>query len=337
MTVADFLKKVKGNYLPVYIIHGTEPYFIDQAVHHFEKEILNDAEKEFNLTVCYGRDSLMENILSSARRYPMMAEKQVIIVKEAQDLPDWKRMEEVESFGKYVTKPVDSTILVFAFKHKKPDGRLKAMQQVKKSGAMFEFNAYKDYQLPGWISDYVKQKGYNIEQNASLLLAEYLGTDLKKMVNELEKMMITLPEGTKFNTAHIEANVGISKDYNIFEFQNALGSKNIEKSNRIVSYFNANPKEHPLAMVVPYLYGYFTKVMMYQTLDDRSDTGAARSLRVAPFAVKNYATASKNFKPRKLERIIGYIRETDARSKGQRNKSVGNDFLLKEMVFKILH
>lgn len=337
MTIKDFLKKVKDNYLPVYVIHGSEPYFIDQAVHHFEKEVLNEGEREFNLTVCYGRDSKMEDILSAARRYPMMAEKQVIIVKEAQDLPDWKRKDEVEAFGSYVAKPVETTILIFAFKHKKPDGRLKAMQQVKKAGAMFEFNAVRDYQIPGWITDYVKAKNYDIEQSAALLLSEYLGSDLRKVVNELEKMMITLPEGTKFNAAHIEANVGISKDYNIFEFQKALGQKNLEKSNRIIHYFNANPKDHPLAMIVPFLYGYFSKAMVYQSLNDRSDSGAARALRVVPFAVKDYATAAGNFKPRKLERIIAYLRDADARSKGQRNRSVENEFLLKELVFKILH
>ena len=324
-----------------YMLFGEEPFFIDKAIEYFEDEVIKEEESAFNRTVVYGKDAKLDAILEVARRFPMMAERQVVIVKEAQELQDWRKKDRVELLEHYIDHPVESTVLVFAFKGKKPDGRMGAVKKVKKAGALIEYKKKSERQLPDWIISYAQKQGasgYSIDQNAALLMAEYLGSDLKKVTNAIDKMKILLPEGSTITIQHIQDNVGISKDFNVFEFQKALSHKDVLKSYQIGHYFASNPKANPIQMVLPLLYSHFSKAMIYQTLGggiNRFD--AAKKIGASPYAVDDIAGTAQRFNRTKLARIIGYLRESDQRSKGVDNVSLDIESIYKELIFKILH
>ena len=326
-----------GKLSPIYVLHGEEPFFITEIVQALLDTVVDEGFKDFNETVLYGRDTDVDEVLAAARRFPMMADRQLVLVKEAHDMRMWKRKDDMAKLSAYAEDPVPSTVLVFAHPHKKVDSRLKAVKTMSRQGTLFLSDKVRDHKLPQWIAGYAEGKGLQLDGRVSQLLAESLGNNLQKVANELAKLQILLPEGTKVTTDHVEQHIGISKDYNVFELQRALGNKDIERANRIVQYFEANPKNAPLAMVVPVLHAYFARVLVYQTLQDRSEGAAAKAMRCSPYAVRDYARAASAFSPAKVERIFGYLRDADKKAKGRFNATTTDGMLLREAVFKILH
>jgi DNA polymerase-3 subunit delta len=322
----------KGNYKPVYFLMGDEPYYIDKISDYIEENVLEESEKTFNQMVLYGRDTDINQIMSEAKRFPMMAEKTVILVKEAQDLS-----RNIEDLANYLNAPQETTILVFAFKNKKLDKRKKLAKLVAQKGVLFESKKLYDNQVQDWIPRVLSGKGYKIEPKAAYLLTEFLGTELAKIANELDKLMLILPQGTIIDSSHIEKNIGISKDYNIFELRKALGIKNVVKANRIINYFAENQKSHPLVLTIASLQAYFTQLLKYHGLKDRSKGNAAKKLGVNIYFVDDYAQAAKNFPMRKVSQIIAFLREADLHSKGVGASNMSPEIILKTLVFKILH
>ena len=326
--LSDLKNKI---YYPVYFLFGEEAYFIDGISDFIEENVLNEQEKEFNQTIVYGKDIDVPTVISYAKRYPMMSNYQVLIVKEAQDLDD------LDTFLPYVQNPVSSTILVLCYKYGKVDKRKSLYKAIEKSGVVMESAFLYDNKIPEWISNYVKEQGFSISPKASVLLAEFVGNELSKIVNELTKLFINLPAGSEITESSIERDIGISKDFNVFELQKALGRKDVYKSNMIIQYFASNLKENPLVKVIPNLYSYFTKVLIYHYLPDKSRNNAAAALSVNPFFVQDYQTAAKNYTVRRLVDLISCLREYDLKSKGLDNASATDGELMKELVFKILH
>lgn len=338
--MTDLKKKV---YHPVYFLMGEEPYFIDNISDFIEKNVLDEGEKEFNQSVLYGRDVDMLSVISAAKRFPMMSDLQVVIVKEAQNIRDLVGREKGDDakhkhpFLAYIENPQKSTLLVICYKYKKLDMRTALGKNIAKHAVVFESKKLYDNKVPDWIGSYLKSKNYSINPPAAVMLAEYLGTDLSRITNELEKLMISLPEKSEITIDQIQTNIGISKDYNTFELQNALGKKDVLKANRIVNYFAANDKDHPLVVSISTLYGYFSKLLTYHFLPDKSKAIAAAALGVHPFFLIDYEKAAKLYAPLKLKAIISDLRDYDLKSKGVNNVSVGGGELLKELVYKILH
>jgi len=326
--LSDLKNKI---YYPIYFLAGEESYYIDSISDHIEEHVLGEVEKEFNQTIVYGRDTDVLSIISQAKRYPMMANYQVVIVKEAQNI------QKIEDLAPYIEKPLESTLLVINYKYKKVDKRKSFFKQIDKKGVLFESKKLYDNQVAGWINTYVSQKGYKITPKASAMLAEFLGTDLSKIVNEISKLILNIEPGSEINDELVERNIGISKDFNIFELQNAIGTRNILKANQIINYFAANPKDNPLVKTITVLNTYFSKVLIYHQLEDKSQNNAAAALSVIPFFVKDYQTAARNYSVGKLVNIIGYLREYDLKSKGVNNISTSDGELLRELLFKIMH
>ncbi|MGD9930585.1 MAG: DNA polymerase III subunit delta [Mangrovibacterium sp.] len=332
MNYEDILANLRNKiYHPVYFLMGEESYFIDQISEYIAQHVLTEAEKGFNQHVLYGKDTDVDTIITYARRFPMMANHQVVIVREAQNI---KKIEDLEP---YVKNPLKSTILVLSYKYKTLDKRKTFTKQVAKTGVLFESKKIYDNQLPAWINSYLKAHQYSIEPQASAMLAEYLGTDLSKVANELNKLIISLPGQTRITPDHIEKNIGISKDYNIFELQNALGERNILKSNQIINYFAANPNSNPFTRTVASLYFFFMKILTYHFLEDKSQNAVASALQVSPFFVRSYVSAAKQYPIRKVVEIISILREYDMKSKGWGNVSSDAGDLQKEMIYRILH
>jgi DNA polymerase III subunit delta len=329
------------NYKPVYFLMGEEAYFIDQITEVIEDKVLDEMSKTFCQTIVYGRDVTMEQVVSTSKGFPMMGDRQVIIVKEAQDMKEWKSRkkededDEFKTLTAYLQNPTPSTILVFNFKGKSLDKRKKIYKLLDKQGVVFESEKIKDYKLAEWIDKYVAARGFKINHNASQLLAEYLGTDLSKVVNAVNKLAIILKDKGEITPQLIEQNIGISKDYNVWELQKALGQKDVLKANRIIQYFESNPKNNPIQMVLPSLYNYYAKLAMYISVPDKKN--AASELGMTSWALNDYKEAATLYNAQKVERIIGYIRDTDKKSKGVNNVSVDHGDLMKELVFKILH
>jgi DNA polymerase-3 subunit delta len=318
-------------YHPIYLLYGEESYFIDAISDYIEQNVLSDLEKEFNQTIVYGKDSNVFTLMSYAKRFPMMANYQVLIVKEAQDL------DKIDELLPYVENPLKSTILVLCYKYGKPDKRKSLFKSIEKAGVTFESARLYDNKIPDWINDYLRQRKYAITPKAAALLSEFLGADLGKIVNELQKLLINIPAGSEINEEYVEKNIGISKDYNVFELQKALARKDVLKSNQIILYFGANLRENPLVKVIPILYSYFSKVLTYHFLPDKSKNSVAAALSVNPFFVADYQQAAKSFPVSKTVGIISLLREYDLKAKGVDNVSAGDGELMKELIFKILH
>jgi DNA polymerase III subunit delta len=333
MTYEKILSDLQNkSFHPVYFLAGEEPYFIDQISDFIEKHALSESEKSFNLLILYGKDSDAAAVTNAAKRFPMMANHQVVIVKEAQT------MRNIEDLVFYIDNPQPTTILVINYKYKTPDKRKKLFLSLQKNAVYFESKKLYEDKIPSWIISYLESRKYSIDENSCMLLVEFLGNDLGKIANELNKLMITLPEGEKrINSLHIEKNVGISKDYNNFELNKALGQKNVLKANRIVNYFSKNQKDNPMVLTMGILYSFFSKVMVYHFLKDKSRKHAASKLKVNPFFISDYEVAARNYTPAKLYEIMGLLREYDLKSKGYKNVSTDNGELLKELVYRILH
>lgn len=327
------LKDLKNKvYHPVYFLTGEEAYYIDLIADYIEDNVLDEAEKDFNQTILYGKETDITTIISEAKRYPMMANHNVVIIKEAQHLS-----REIEKLESYIDNPTSSTILVFCYKYKKVDGRKAIGKKLKKQTVYLETKKLYDNQVADWITAFLKAKKYDITPQASLLIAESVGTDLSKIVNELNKLTINIPSGNTIDPKAVEENIGISKDFNNFELNKALGKKDILKANQIILHFAKNEKEHPLVVTIGMLYSHFSKILKVHYAKDKTPNGLASVLGVNPFFVQDYTVAARNYNIKKSVKIIGYLRDYDLKSKGVNNVSTTNGELLKELIFKILH
>jgi DNA polymerase III subunit delta len=342
--ISDIEKKL---FHPVYFLCGEEPFYIDMLTNAIEKSVLDETEREFNQFVFYGRDSNLATVLDAAYRFPMMANYQVIIVKEAQDLKDLiprtregkkdKDDEKENMLVTYLEKPQKTTVLVFCYKYKTIDKRTSLAKKLDKSAVLFESKKLYDNQIPAWIESYLKDKGMIIGHKALALLAEYLGNDLSKISNELNKLMLNIAPPAEITVNDIEQNIGISKDYNVFELQNALGSRDAGKTMRIIDYFASNTKDNPFVVSMGALYSYFSKLLIYHTLKDKSPNSVAASLGVSPFFVKDYISAGKLYSMASLQKVMHILKEYDLKSKGLGNTSMGEDELYRELILKLIY
>ena len=320
-------------YRPVYYLMGDEAFYIDKIADYIIDNVLNDTEKEFNQTILYGADVDAATIINAAKRYPMMSEYQVIVVKEAQAVHN------MEELVFYLQKPLKSTILVLCHKHGSLDKRKKLAAEIEKVGVLYESKKLKEAQLPAFIAAYIKQKGFDIDQKATAMLAEFVGTDLSRLVGEMEKLIITSSKNsTKITPEQIEKNIGISKDYNNFELRSALVEKDVLKANKIVKYFEENPKTNPIQMTLSLLFGFYSNLMMAYYAPEKSEQGIAACLGLKfPWQAREYMAAMRKYSGIKTMQIISEIRTTDAKSKGVENSSLSDGDLLRELVFNILH
>jgi DNA polymerase-3 subunit delta len=322
----------QGNIKPIYFLMGEEPYYIDKLTEYIENNILTDEEKGFNQMVLYGKDVTVEDIVSNAKRYPMMADRQVVIVKEAQELS--RTIEKLES---YAENPQPTTVLVIAYKYKTLDKRKKVTKVLDKNGLVFESKKLYDNQVGEWIKRVLSGKRFGIEPKAAAMLVEFLGNDLSKISNELDKLAIILPKGSTITPKLIEDNIGISKDYNIFELRKAIGEKDQLKAYKIADYFAQNPKDNPLVMTVGLIFGFFNQLLQYHGLKDKNPSNAAKMLKVNPYFIKDYDVALRNYPMRKVSSIVSTLRDVDVKSKGVGSNSISQSDLLREMLVKVFN
>ena len=300
-----------GNIKPIYFLMGEEPYYIDKLSDYIEDKVLSEDEKGFNQTVLYGRDVTIEDVVSTAKRYPMMAERQVVIVKEAQDLS--RTIDKIES---YAENPMPSTVLVFCYKYKTLDKRKKVTKLLAKNGIVYESKKLYDNQVGDWIKRVLAGKKYSIEPKANAMLVEFLGTDLSKINNELEKLQIILPSGSTITPHHIEENIGFSKDFNVFELRKAIGDRNQLRAYTIADNFAQNPKDNPIVMTTSLVFSFFVQLLKYHGLKDKNPGNVSKVLGVNPFFLKDYDIALKNYPMRKVSQIVTSLRDVDVKSKG---------------------
>ena len=310
---------------------GEEPYYIDGVSDFIEKNVLAEEEKGFNQMVMYGRDVSVEDIVSNAKRYPMMAERQVIIVKEAQDLS-----RTIESLAGYAENPQPTTVLVVNYKYKKIDKRKALYKAINKVGVVYESKKLYENQVADWIRRILSPKGYTISPKAAQMLVEFLGTDLSKINNELEKLQIVLPKGSEITPSIIEENIGISKDYNNFELQKAVGERNAIKAFKIVQYFADNPKDNPMVVTVSLLFNFFSQLLHFHGLNDKSPRNVASALKINPYFVNDYINAARHYPMKKVSNIVATLRDFDVKSKGVGANAIPQGDLLKEMLVYIL-
>lgn len=327
--LADIKKRV---YYPIYFLMGEEPFFIDTISNELENTILDEAERSFNQVVLYGSDVSVNDIMSQARAFPMMSDYLVVIVKEAQNVDN------IDSLADYIEKLPPTTILVINYKYKKLDKRRALAKYIDKKGVLFESKKLYDNNIPEWITKYLAAKKYNITPKATQMIADFLGNDLHRVRNELEKLMVALPPSKRIDDADVEYNIGISKDFNVFELQKAIGSKDLPKANRIINYFGDNPKENPIFMVISVLYGYYTKLLKLHFSKDKNKSTVATMLGVNPFFVNDYFEAVRNYSWTDCMNCIEVLREFDLKSKGYNSTSdITQKELYREMLFKLMN
>jgi DNA polymerase-3 subunit delta len=329
--VVKIINDIKaGNIKPIYFLMGEEPYYIDKLTEYIENNILSEDEKGFNQMVIYGRDTTVEDVVSNAKRYPMMADRQVVIVREAQELS--RTIDKLES---YAENPQPTTVLVIAYKYKTLDKRKKLVKMIDKHGVLFESKKMYDNQVGTWIQRVLQGRGYAIEPKANAMLVEFLGNDLSRISNELDKLQIILPKGHTISPKDIEENIGFSKDFNVFELQNALGARNQLKAYQIAQYFADNPKDNPMVVTTSLVFGFFVKLLKYHGLKDKNPKTVAPALGISPYFLKDYDVALRNYPMKKVSAIVAALRDIDVKSKGVGANSLSNHDLLKEMLVKI--
>ena len=321
----------QGIIKPIYFLFGEEPYFIDKISEYIGNKILTEEEKGFNQMVLYGKDTTIDEIVGNAKRYPMMAEKQVVIVKEAQHLS-----RTIEQLSSYVDNPQATTVLVFCYKYKKLDKRKALYKSVKKSGVVFESKKLYENQVSDWLRKTLVSSGYTISHKAALLLVENLGTDLSRINNEIEKLKLVLPAKSEITPVHIEEHIGISKDYNNFELKKAIGERNVLKATKIVTYFAQNPKDNPFVLTITLLHSFLSQLLQYHGLQDHSPKNVASVLRINPYFVGEFQTAARNYPMKKVSKIISDLREMDLKGKGVGATTMDQSNLLKELLVKII-
>lgn len=332
MDVKQLVAEIKkGDLKPIYFLMGEESYYIDKISDFIEDNVLDEAEKGFNQMVLYGRDVSIDDIVSNAKRYPMMAERQVVIVKEAQYLS-----RTIEKLAKYAENPQPTTVLVVNYKYKKLDKRKALYKTINKVGVVFESKKLYENQVPDWIRRVLKGQGYDILPKAAQMLVEFLGTDLSKVNNELNKLKIVLPKGTQITPDHIEENIGISKDYNNFELRKAIGERNVVKANQIAKYFADNPKDNPFVVTIALLFNFFSQLLHLHGMSDKNPRSVASALKVNPYFVNEYLIAARNYPMKKVSSVIGVLREFDVKGKGVGANAIPQGDLLKELLVRIL-
>jgi DNA polymerase-3 subunit delta len=325
-----------GQYAPVYFLQGEEPYYIDQISDYIEKNALEESQKGFNQVIMYGKDHPVNAIVTNARRYPMMSERQVVIVKEAQNISDLGKEVGQKLLLDYIQNPLPSTILVFCHKYKSLDKRKALGKQLDKLTVAVTTKKLYDNQIPDWVNNYVKSKGFSIDPKGTQMLADYIGTDLERLTNEIDKLLINFEEKVTINADIIQKYVGISKEYNVFELQKALQIKDVLKANRIINYFASNPKKNPIIPIIAMLYSFYSKLLLVHSAKDKSQNSLASVLKVNPFFVKDYLMAVRVYNLSQTINCIQHIKEADLRSKGV-GFSHSEGELLKELVFKLIH
>ena len=319
-----------GNIRPLYFLFGEEPYYIDAISSYIEKNVLKEEEKSFNQMVLYGKDISVDDIVSNAKRYPMMAERQVIIVKEAQDL-----VRTIEQLTDYANNPQPTTVLVICYKYKKLDKRKKLYKAIKEQGFIFESKTLYENRVPDWIRKHLQAKGYSISHKAAILLTEFLGTDLSRINNELEKLQFVLPQNSEITPADIEKHIGISKDYNNFELKKAIGERDVLKATRIINYFAQNPKDNPFVLTVTLLTSFFIQLLKYHGLSDHSPKSVTSALGVNPYFVDEFRIAARNYPMKQVSGVVSHLREMDLKGKGVGANALAPADLLKELLVKM--
>lgn len=322
----------KKVFYPIYFLMGEEPYYIDVIADLLAEQVLTDDEKEFNQMIVYGKETDVPTVVSQAKGFPMMANYKVLIIREAQNLDN------IEALKPYIENPLATTILVLCYKYKTIDKRKLFAKSIDKKGVLFESKKLYDNQIPDWINAYVRGLGYKMNQHAVQLLSDYIGSDLTRITNEIQKLTINIPPQKEITVDDIEKNIGISKDFNVFELQKALGRKQALKAYKIAHYFVQNPKENPIQQILIILFGFFTKVLLYHTLKNKADRNeVASALSISPAFVDDYKLAANNYSIKKLGDIFSCFREADMRSKGIEQSGKNDDAIYKELLFKILH
>jgi DNA polymerase III subunit delta len=331
--VIQITKDIKAGLIkPIYFLMGEEPYYIDKLTEFIEQNILQEHERDFNQTILYGRDVTIEDVIGTAKRFPMMADRQVVVVREAQELS--RTIDKLEA---YADNPQPTTVLVFAYKYKTLDKRKKITKLLDKVGLVYESKKLYENQVGDWIKRVLSGQGYSIDNKAVAMLVEFLGTDLSKINNELEKLKIILPKGHTFTPNDIEENIGFSKDFNNFELRKAIGEKNQVKAYQIIHYFAQNPKDNPLVVTTGLVFGFFSQLLQYHGLKDKSQINAAKVLKVNPYFVKDYEVAFRNYPMKKVSTIVSALRTIDVKSKGVGAASTSQHDLLKELLITIFN
>lgn len=337
VSINQLFKDLKARkYQPVYLIYGEEPFYIDLVANFIEENVLTGPEKEFNLVILYGRDVSTVQVISQCKAYPMMGNLQVVVLREAQDI-DLRKAEAYKPMLAYMQNASPHTILVICHKYKKPPAEWLKFLDKAVNGAYLESAKLKDYKINEWIAEHVKERGYTITTKGCSMLAEYLGSDLEKIVNELSKLFINHKKDKPINEDIIEKYIGISKDYNTYELTNALAQKDVSKANRIVFHFADNPKENPIFRIIPVLFSFFTKVLLYHSVPDKGHGNPEKILKLPSFSLQQYSTASKYYSPGQCIKAIALLRTYAARAVGVDNNSTENQELLKELVFRIMN
>lgn len=319
-------------YRPVYLLMGEEDYYIDCIADYIDANVLAEDEREFNYTLLYGKDTSCDQIIMAAKRYPVMSRYQVIMVKEAQNISNWVNL------AVYLNRPLESSIIVLCYKHKVLDRRTKVAAEIAKKGVLFESRRKYDNEIPGWIINHCRTLNIETEPKAANLLAEFLGTDLTRIVNEINKLRILLEQqhSNRIDCNIVEKNIGISKEYNNFELVNAIAARDTLKTFRIIEHFAKDPKNNPLVVTVSTMFNFFANLMLYLSLPDKSDMNIAAELKINPYFVRDYHNAARKYDSRQVLNAIGIIRKLDAQSKGMGTNSADERDLLREAVFKIM-
>jgi DNA polymerase-3 subunit delta len=331
------LKDIRAKrYKPLYFLHGDEPFYIDSIGDALENKVIPDSEKGFNQFVLYGKDTDVAGVLSYARRYPFMAERQLILVKDANKLGGIEQKEQQARLEDYALNPLSSTVLVLCY-HANADERKSFIKAFNTHGVVVQSKKLYDNKLPEWVASFCQSEGVKISPKAVQMIVDNIGNDLKRLTNEIRKIMVNLRVDQGIDAEAVERFVGISKEYNVFEFQKALATRDVLKANKIASYFSSNPKDNPLSPILIILYGFFSKVLLTHASKDKSERGLAAELGVNPFFVKDYHAAARNYSLPKAAYVIRCLRECDSRLKGLDGVSIPEGELLKELVFKIIH
>jgi len=334
--ISEIIRDIKAKKAkPIYFLSGEEPYYIDKIADFIEENVLEEHERDFNQTILYGNDTDVSQIIGAAKRFPMMAEKQVVIIREAQGIADLGR--ETAQLEEYVDNPQESTVLVFCYKYKKVDKRKAVYKKIAKDFVLFEGKKLYDNEYPDWIIGLFRKKGYTVDIQTVQLLFEYLGEDMSKISLEVDKLCSVVAKGSEITSDHIEKYIGISKEYNNFELVNALRDRDVLKANKIINFFSKNPKDHPILGTLPLLYNYFSKILIVHSLKDKSSATLSRELGVNPYFVKDYLKGSAAYDLRKTVRIISYLREADVRAKGVGVNAMPQRDNFQELIYKILH
>ena len=338
LTFENVFQKLKNNeYAPLYFLQGDEPYFIDRLSDYIEEHALDEGLKSFNQLVVYGKETELSTIMSHAREFPMMAERRVLIVKEAQEILAINKEEGEKLLGAYAENPQPSTVLVFCYKYKQLDKRKKLYKALDKHAIVLTSTKMYDNQLPAWAESHIRAKGYSVDQRSVQLIVDNIGNNLTRIANEIDKMLINLKDEKEIKPEHVYKFIGISKEYNVFELQKALSFKNVLKANEIIKYFASDPKSNPIIPIISLLFLFFNKLLLLHSAKDKSERALASLLKVNPFFVKEYTMAARNYPMHIVQRNISFVREADLRSKGINSASMTETQILKELIFKLMH